>query len=612
MKIDKTIKTRRLVILGISLFLLIVVISTIAQKSARRKQTNEGLAVFEVKRGPLTISVTESGSINPQERVVIKSEVEGNTTILSIVPDGSRVKKGDLLVELDASRLQDELVDQQIRVQNAEAAFVRARENLEVAKNQTQSEIEKAELAFQFAMEDLTKYKEGEYPEQLKEAESQITLTEGEFERAKETLKWSEILYGEKYISQTELEADRLSAKKRELDLELARGSLDLLKNYTYKRKLAELESDEKQTEMALERTTRKASADIIQAEADLRAKESEYKRQESKLEKTSSQIEKAKIYAPIDGFVVYATTGSSHHRFSSDEPIAEGRSIREREEIIHLPTDQSMMVEVKIHESNLEKVGLNMPVRVTIDALPGKVFTGHVAKISPLPDSRSMWMNPDLKVYATDIYIDSDTTGLRTGMSCSAEIIIQQLDNAFYVPVQAVLRVGGRPTVYVIKKRETEARPVEIGLDNNRMVHIISGLEEKEKVLLTPPLGSAGVETREIEESRENEGEKIGESPGGASGFEKTAPEPGEGLTPDDAPGREKVRPLELSPGDDSSQRPSRGEGRNNLTPEQREQRKKILENLSPEEQEKMRQEWRQRRQRDEQRSGGSEAGGQ
>ncbi len=79
--------------------------------------------------------------------------------------------------------------------------------------------------------------------------------------------------------------------------------------------------------------------------------------------------------------------------------------------------------------------------------------------------------------------------------MSCKAEIIIEQYDDAIYVPVQAVLRVKGSPTVYVVKGKTHEPRKVQMGLDNNRMVHITSGLEEGEFVLLAPPLAEGTIE---------------------------------------------------------------------------------------------------------------------
>jgi hypothetical protein len=82
--------------------------------------------------------------------------------------------------------------------------------------------------------------------------------------------------------------------------------------------------------------------------------------------------------------------------------------------------------------------------------------------------------------------------------MSCKAEIIVEQYTDVVYVPVQAVLRVGGQPTVYVVTKRTPEERKVEIDLDNNRMVKVSNGLTEGEIVMLTPPLKAATVEQQE------------------------------------------------------------------------------------------------------------------
>ncbi|WP_052464822.1 efflux RND transporter periplasmic adaptor subunit [Geoalkalibacter subterraneus] len=459
----------------------------------------EQRAVFEVVRGDLTISVLEAGTIQARDQVVIKNEVEGRTTILSLVEEGSHVRKGDLLIELDASQLQDALVDQQIRVQNAEAAYIRSRENLEVIRNQARSDVEKARLDAQFAVEDLRKYKEGDYPKQLMEAESTITIREEELRRAQEKLEWSRVLFKEKYISQTELQADELAAQKAQLDLELARAALDLLKNYSNKRELDELESQVSQTAMALERAERKASADVVQAEAELRAKDSEYRREKSKLEKIEQQIAKTRLYAPKDGLVVYATSAQANWR-GNVEPLDEGQEVRERQELIYLPAPDSVKAQIKVHESVLDQVKEGLPVRITTNALPGRIFQGRVASIAPLPDAMSVWLNPDLKVYNTDIHLEGDVAGLRTGMSCQAEILIDEIEDALFVPLQSVTVLNGLQVVYIEGARGYVPRPVEVGRNNRRMVHILDGLEEGDMVLLSPPLAS-GSERGEKEE---------------------------------------------------------------------------------------------------------------
>jgi len=126
------------------------------------------IPTYTVKEGPLKISITETGTIQPKDKTIIKNQVEGTTAITYLVDEGNKVKAGDLLMSLDSSTLSDKVTDQEISVQNAAASNIEASENYEVAKNQAQSDIESAQLAYDFAQQDLKKYVEGEYPDALK------------------------------------------------------------------------------------------------------------------------------------------------------------------------------------------------------------------------------------------------------------------------------------------------------------------------------------------------------------------------------------------------------------------------------------------------------------
>lgn len=477
-------------------FLLLAVAGGVALFLVRRPHTTTPAAhppednepIYVVQREPLTISVTESGTLKNREQEVVKCEVEGQSTILWIVPEGTNAHKGDLLVELDTSKLQDQRNQQQITVLNAEAAFVRARENLEVVRSQGTSDVVKVELEAKFALLDLEKYEAGEYPGEQAQARADINIAKEELQRAKDKLDWSRKLAEEGYITRTELSADELAAKRAQINLELAEGKAALLESYTHTRKLEELKSDIEQAERALERVKRKAASDLVQADADRKAKESEYTRQQTQLEKINKQIAKCRITAPVAGMVIYATTGMEGGR-GGVEPLAAGQVVRERQDLIFLPTAAAMMSEVKVHEASLKQVRVGMPARVTVDALAGRVFPGRITKIALLPDSQFAWLNPDLKVFSTEVILEGDASELRAGMSCRVEMIAQELTNVVCVPVQTVLRVGGQPGVYVVDKTNTAFRALQIGADNHRMVHVLQGLEPGERILLSPPL---------------------------------------------------------------------------------------------------------------------------
>lgn len=479
---------RNFILIGAGLLLSGGVLAAMAAVDAQSTKVTSKMATYTVQRAPLSITLTESGTVKSRDQYVVKNQVEGRTSIIYVIDEGTVVEEGELLVELDASELEDRLVDQQIQVENSEADYVSAKESLEVVKLQTQSNVAQATLDNDFAIEDKEKYLKGEWPAQLMEAETDVTLKDEELRRTTDEFKWSERLYEEKYLSETEYRADELAMKRAQLQLALSKENLNLLKEFTHKRRLAELDSNIEQMGLNLERVQREAASDLVQAQARLRAREAELKRQQDRLAKIEDQIAKTKMFAPANGMVVYATSSEFSWR-GDTEPLDEGQEVRERQELIHLPTADSMMVRMQIHESSLGKVKIGQPVRIRIDALPESSFTGRVTKIAPLPDAQSVFMNPDLKVYDTDVMIDGVHPQLRTGMSCQATILIEDHLDAIAVPLQSVVGRGNQSLVYVVSGNEAVARPVVTGLDNNAMIHIVDGLKPGEKVLLVPPL---------------------------------------------------------------------------------------------------------------------------
>ncbi|MHC4521185.1 MAG: HlyD family secretion protein, partial [Planctomycetota bacterium] len=328
-------------------------------------------ATFAARRGPLTISVLESGTVRAKDQIIIKNEVEGRTSVIFLVDEGNHVKQGELLVELDSSRLKDSLVDQEIQVQNATADLVEAQENVAVVKNQGESDVAKAELTLRFAKQDRQQYTEpnGLYDNEVKQMAATISLRGEELARARDSNEWSARLYGERYISATEYLGDQLRLKHAQLELERSQNDLMILGKYTYERRIAELESEVDQAKMALERTVGQARANNKRAEARLKAREAEHKRQVGKQEKAEDQIRKCRIIAPGDGLVIYATSADRNMFNMGKEPLDEGVQVHERQELIHLPQTQSVLAEVDVHEANLRKIKPGLPVIVTLDA---------------------------------------------------------------------------------------------------------------------------------------------------------------------------------------------------------------------------------------------------
>src|SRR6185312_7363583 len=98
---------------------------------------DENILLHTVNRADFELAITERGEIDAFDVTEIRSLVKSNNTsgnaILRIVPEGTNVKKGDFLVELDSSALGSQRTSQQILVNDAKAAEVEAHNNYDEA-----------------------------------------------------------------------------------------------------------------------------------------------------------------------------------------------------------------------------------------------------------------------------------------------------------------------------------------------------------------------------------------------------------------------------------------------------------------------------------------------
>ncbi len=466
---------------------------------ARKETVLQGT---EVRRGPLQISVIERGNLRAADMVSLKSEIEGTTTILSLIKEGEHVEAGQLLCELDATSLVDKQVAQEIAVESASSLFSDAQHALEIQKSQNESDIAKAKQVLDFAGQDLTKYMDGDKPLAEQNAKQAIKLAEGDWAHTKETYEWSQKLADKGFLTNTELEADRLSANRSEILLDQAKRQLDLLENYEVPRKVQELNAAKLEAQRELNRVQLQAEARLADAQQLVHSNEAKLKLETEKLNKLNRQIAKAKIVAPKAGMVVYAKQDEGM-RFGNAQPIQEGTSVRERQEIITIPNAGGMIAEASLHESVLKQVEIGMDVDVTVDALHNQVFKGHVTSLAVLPDQNSWWANPNLRLYKSTVAIDGATPEMRPGMSCSIEILCEKIPDAIYVPVQAIFRHKGENICFVAKGESYEVAKVEAGKFNDKWVQIVTGLTEGQRVLLSLPEGfklEAGDEQKNAE----------------------------------------------------------------------------------------------------------------
>jgi len=459
---------------------------------ARRWFSSSESAALEgmpVQRGDLLISELVRGNLKAKNSVSLKSELEGRSTILFLIEEGTIVEKGQVVAELDVSGLEDDLVSQRISVQNAEADFTKAREQFDIQKIQNETDIASAELDLQFAKDDQEKYTiaDGEWTHEQRQAEETIALAEEDLKRAETTLEYTQKLYDEGFVQRTELESDEAAVHSARITLEQAKRDKALKEKYGHRRRLAELEAAVETMEREVQKVKKQALAKLADYEAARESASYTLDLEKQKLAKLEALVGKGKLRAPVAGMVVYAREES---RWGRGEPVAEGVEVRERQEIVTIPQTGGMIVESSLHETVLERVQLGQPCKITIGALPGRSCDGRVAFVAMLPDPNAFWANPNQRLYRAELSIDEPTPDMRPGMSCDVEILSAQLKDVLYVPVQAIFLDAGETVCFVKSGAGVEQRDVTVGLDNSKWVVVESGLAEGELVCLTAPPG--------------------------------------------------------------------------------------------------------------------------
>lgn len=345
---------------------------------------------------------------------------------------------------------------------------------------------------------DFDKLADGEAKQRLRILLDELQVAQEEYLLAQDRIEGQRRLEARGFITPTELEAEELNLNKAANKQQEKETALRLYIQYTFPKEAEEFLSNYENAVMAYQRQVKENLAKEAQERANFSSAQRKFDLEKYKLADIEAQIEAATIEAELPGLVVYggADQGSSRYRGSSQEAIQEGATVRERQPILTIPDMREMAVSVDIHESAVQRVAVGQPAVISIDAYPDVRLTGEVIKVAVVADSANSFMNPDLKVYPSQVRIDGTHDWLRPGMSAQVEILVASLEDVIYVPVQAVGYFGSDQVVYVSRGGSVERRVIEVGDFSDSFIEVVSGLEAGEEVLLLPPreqLQSAG-----------------------------------------------------------------------------------------------------------------------
>ncbi|GEM_PF-754461 len=197
--------------------------------------------------------------------------------------------------------------------------------------------------------------------------------------------------------------------------------------------------------------------------------------RAENKVDVLRRGMEALQAKADRDGVVIYKTKWNG-------EKFQVGESIWSGQPIMEIPDLNTIVAEGFVPEVDIGKIHVGQKAEVTIDAFPGKFYSGKVAGMGKLIRPKS-WDIPN-KVLEAQITLDNlDTSIMRPGMSVKVRIETDTIDECIAVPLKSVLITAEGSKVKVKTPAGWEERNVELGRSNGSEVVITEGLKQGERI---------------------------------------------------------------------------------------------------------------------------------
>jgi HlyD family secretion protein len=175
--------------------------------------------------------------------------------------------------------------------------------------------------------------------------------------------------------------------------------------------------------------------------ESDLRNQEQALTTQEHRITQAragvkSAEIDlsKVRIESPLDGIVV-------RRNVEEGEMVVVGTMNTVGSQLLVVADMSVIDAEVEVDETDIPSVKLGQTAKITIDALPGKTFTGKVTEIgnSPIQDTTTATSSQQATNFKVKVTVDGQIPEVRPGFTCSAEITTAKRQKVLTVPIQAM-----------------------------------------------------------------------------------------------------------------------------------------------------------------------------
>jgi HlyD family secretion protein len=233
----------------------------------------------------------------------------------------------------------------------------------------------------------------------------------------------------------------------------------------------------EKNYEMALNRQ-QSASVNLGVARASISKAEAQREQARAVLSRAEEDLRNATIVSPIDG-VVLSRDREVGDAVSSILTMGSGATL-----IMTLGDLAEVYVKGKVDESDIGKVYVGQPARITVESYKDQKFWGKVTKISPMGVEKD-----NVTTFEVRVSISNESRKLSAAMTANAEVILEERKGVIAIPEGAIVYMKDKSTAVEIPDPTLESGKrriaVATGISNGSKIQIVKGIAEGQQVVL-------------------------------------------------------------------------------------------------------------------------------
>ncbi len=408
-----------------------------------------------VTRGDLIATISATGVLEPENTLNLSFETAGVVAQIN-VQEGTYMKPGHILAQLDNSDVQLQLRQAEANLKAAQAQLAQLQEPPHIAD----VEAAKAALAAaQAAYRDLIK---GPDPDQIAAAEAAV-------KRAKVQLDQAQTAYDRiKWRADAARMPQAIQLQLATIEYEQAQAQLRLAKKGPEASQIAQALANIAQAQANLDRLTQGPSS------AQIEAQEAAVERARIAVQQARRALEKTILKTPIAG-----TVTAVH--------VDIGQWVNIAQPAFTVTQLRPLHTTVNVDELDVAQVKVGQPAMIAVDAIPDRTFAGVITYLADTPTTQG-----GVVTYEARVELQEDDPALRPGMSVSVDIITAKAENVLIIP-NRVMRVDRETGAFYVEKlvNNTPVRTrVEVGLRNDQFSEIISGLEEGDTIVIRKTSG--------------------------------------------------------------------------------------------------------------------------